>query len=150
MGLDHEIGATRRAARPMRWRAHLALGTIAIGMLMTMGVGTQAAAEPQPATTLGAALTTSAAAGTAGAAMAGAHSSAWRTTESMADRSMHTGGIPAVEGASLVELSRASSAERHIQIGMLLIIVSLMAATSFSLWRWQLRGLISEAAHHDA
>ncbi len=39
----------------------------------------------------------------------------------------------------------ATLADRHILIGLMLLAFALMAATTFSLWRWQLRGLVSEA-----
>jgi Ca-activated chloride channel family protein len=39
----------------------------------------------------------------------------------------------------------ATLADRHILIGLMLLAFALMAATTFSLWRWQLRGLIMEA-----
>jgi len=146
MGLDDEIGAARMTTQDMRWGTCLALAALAVGMLMIMGMWTKANAGPQPVTTFRGELTTTA----AGDALAGAHSVSWIATDPLADRTIHTGGIPVVEGVSLIELSRAASAERHIQIGILLIIVSLMAATTFSLWRWQLRGLISEAANRDA
>jgi Ca-activated chloride channel family protein len=39
----------------------------------------------------------------------------------------------------------ATLADRHILIGLMLLAFALMAATTFSLWRWQLRGLVAEA-----
>ncbi|MCW0000005.1 marine proteobacterial sortase target protein [Pararhizobium sp. YC-54] len=39
----------------------------------------------------------------------------------------------------------ATLADRHILIGLMLLAFAVMAATTFSLWRWQLRGLVSEA-----
>ncbi len=39
----------------------------------------------------------------------------------------------------------ATLADRHILIGLMLLAFALMAATTFSLWRWQLRGLVLEA-----
>lgn len=39
----------------------------------------------------------------------------------------------------------ATLADRHILIGLMLLAFALMAAATFSLWRWQLRGLVSEA-----
>ncbi len=144
MGLDDEIGATRMTMRDMRWGTYLALAALATVLLMLTGMATQAKAgtetlngqAPQisqpvnerimspPADVL--------------------------FTLPVADESIHTGGIPFVEGRAFVDLARAAHAERHIQIGILLISIALMAATTFSLWRWQLRGLISEASNRDA
>ncbi|WP_414692940.1 marine proteobacterial sortase target protein [Pararhizobium sp.] len=39
----------------------------------------------------------------------------------------------------------ATLADRYILIGLMLLAFAVMAATTFSLWRWQLRGLIMEA-----
>ncbi|KQY34748.1 marine proteobacterial sortase target protein [Rhizobium sp. Root483D2] len=38
----------------------------------------------------------------------------------------------------------ATLADRHILIGLMLLAFAVMAATTFSLWRWQLRGLVLE------
>ncbi len=39
----------------------------------------------------------------------------------------------------------ATQADRYIQVGLMLLAFAVMAATTFSLWRWQLRGLVMEA-----
>lgn len=144
MGLDDEIGAARMTMRDMRWGTYLALAALATGLLMIMGMcaqaeaGTEFSDRQRPQISM------------AVKEHAISPSVADPFAEPMADKTIHTGGIPVAESRALVELSRAANADRHIQIGILLIIVALMAATTFSLWRWQLRGLISEAANRDA
>lgn len=50
------------------------------------------------------------------------------------------------DAGSQVDLPQtATLADRHILIGLMLLAFALMAATTFSLWRWQLRGLVLEA-----
>ncbi len=39
----------------------------------------------------------------------------------------------------------ATLADRYIQVGLMLLAFAVMAAMTFSLWRWQLRGIIMEA-----
>ncbi len=143
MGLDDEIGAARMTTRDMRWGTHLALAALVAAMLMLTGLMTQAMAGPHP---FGAHPAAAATTGTE----ARTTTAADRLDVPFADQTIHTGGIPIAEGRALIELSRAASADRHIQIGILLVIVALMATTTFSLWRWQLRGLVSDAANRDA
>ncbi|OBZ93356.1 membrane protein [Pararhizobium polonicum] len=56
-------------------------------------------------------------------------------------------GLIAQAGSQVNLPQTATLADRHILIGLMLIAIALMAATTFSLWRWQLRGLILEARH---
>ncbi|MBP1861044.1 marine proteobacterial sortase target protein [Rhizobium herbae] len=54
-------------------------------------------------------------------------------------------GLIADAGTQVDLPQTATLADRHILIGLMLLAFALMAATTFSLWRWQLRGLVLEA-----
>ncbi|WEZ82959.1 hypothetical protein P6U16_18710 [Rhizobium sp. 32-5/1] len=144
MGLDDEIGAMRMTMRDMRWGTCLAIAALVLVMLMIMGMmaqakaGTELSARHAPQVSIPA------------DALVISPSAADAFALPMADETIHTGSIPVAEGRALVDLARSANADRHIQIGILLMIVALMAATTFSLWRWQLRGLMSEASNRDA
>ncbi|WP_434064258.1 marine proteobacterial sortase target protein [Pararhizobium gei] len=52
----------------------------------------------------------------------------------------------AQQGGSQVDLPQtATLADRYILIGMALLTMAIMAAATFGLWRWQMRGLYQEA-----
>jgi hypothetical protein len=144
MGLDDEIGATRMTMPDVRWGTSLALAALATVLLMIMGMATQANAGTELSARHAPQVSIPA------DALVISPSATEPFALPMADETIHTGGIPVAEGRALVDLARAANADRHIQIGILLMIVALMAATTFSLWRWQLRGLISEASNRDA
>ncbi len=57
----------------------------------------------------------------------------------------HAASLIADAGSQVDLPQTATLADRHILIGLMLLAFALMAATTFSLWRWQLRGLILEA-----
>ena len=72
----------------------------------------------------------------------------WAATTATADE--QTEMAMAVAGLPLRFIEAATVADRHIVIGLTLLAFSLMAATTFSLWRWQMRGLAAEAYHRGA
>lgn len=48
---------------------------------------------------------------------------------------------------TLVSPQTATLADTHILMGLALLAVSLMAGSTFGLWRWQIRGFVLEARH---
>lgn len=62
-------------------------------------------------------------------------------------RVLHAAGliVPAGHGFELPQA--AARADRFILIGSALLAIALMAASTFGLWRWQIRGLMLEAHH---
>jgi len=77
----------------------------------------------------------------------GQHVAAYVRANGIEAGAMHTASLitPAGHGFELPQA--ATRADRYILIGLTLLAIAMMAASTFGLWRWQIRGLMLEAHH---
>lgn len=130
MFVDTEIGATTPRRQHMPYVEYLlvaALVAVTIVLFFVMGFFSEASAE-------------------AGGDM-GQHLAGYARTSNMDASALHTASLitPAGHGFELPQA--ATRADRYILIGLTLLSIAVMAASTFGLWRWQIRGLMQEAHH---